>query len=55
MTNTVPTTTTPPGDPIYVACLGDRTDAAVGQPCLRGKGTGTDPDPLGPTGMAVAS
>lgn len=54
MTETVPTTT-PQWDPICVACLGDRTDPTTGQPCLRGKGTGTDPDPLAPTGIAVAS
>jgi hypothetical protein len=54
MTNTVPTTTTPPQDPICVACVGDRTNPDGG-PCLRCKGTGCDPDPLAPIGIAVAS
>ena len=40
--------------PICVACVGDRTNPDGG-PCLRCKGTGTDPDPLAPTGIAVAS
>ena len=55
MTDTVPTTATPPQAPICVACVGDRTDPATGRPCLRCKGTGTDPDPLAPAGIAVAS
>jgi hypothetical protein len=56
MTNTVPTTATPPQDPICVACLGDRTDPPpTGQPCLRCKGTDADPDPLASTGIEAAS
>ena len=55
MTNTVPTTATPPQDPICVACLGDRTDPPTGQPCLRCKGTGAGPDPLASTGIEAAS
>jgi hypothetical protein len=40
--------------PVCVACVGDRTNPDGG-PCLRCKGTGTDPDPLAPAGLAVAS
>ena len=61
MNETVPTTTTPPQArstadlaPICVACVGDGTNSDGG-PCLRCKGTGTDPDPAAPTGIAVAS
>jgi hypothetical protein len=54
MTDTVPTTTAPPQAPICVACVGDRANPDGG-PCLRCKGTGTDPDPVAPTGIAVAS
>jgi hypothetical protein len=56
MTNTL---TDPPAgaaqEPICVACVGERFDWATGQPCLRCHGTGIDPDPLAPTGIAVAS
>ena len=40
--------------PICVACVGDRT-SPDGGPCKRCRGTGVDPDPLAPTGIAVAS
>jgi hypothetical protein len=40
--------------PVCVACVGDATNPDGG-PCLRCQGTGTDPDPLAPTGIAVAS
>jgi hypothetical protein len=35
----------PAGAPVCVACVGDRTNPDGG-PCLRCKGTGTDPDSL---------
>jgi hypothetical protein len=59
MTNTIPEQTAPaaepaPGTPLCVACVGDRTNPDGG-PCLRCKGTGCDPDPLAPAGIAVAS
>jgi hypothetical protein len=54
MSATVPSTITPTQAPICVACVGDRTNPDGG-PCLRCKGTGSDPDPLAPTGIAVAS
>ena len=40
--------------PICVACVGDRTNPDGG-PCLRCRGSGIDPDPLAPTGIAAAS
>jgi hypothetical protein len=40
--------------PVCVACVVDRTNPNGGL-CLRCQGTGTDPDPLAPTGIAVAS
>jgi hypothetical protein len=48
------TDTRPEQAPICVACVGNRTNPDGG-PCLRCKGTGIDPDPLAPTGLAVAS
>jgi hypothetical protein len=44
----------PEQGPVCVACVGDTTNPDGG-PCLRCKGTGIDPDPLAPTGIAVAS
>ena len=41
--------------PICVVCLGDQIDPAAREPCLRCCGTGLDPDPLAPAGIAVAS
>jgi hypothetical protein len=38
------TDTLPDQAPLYVACAGGRTNPDGG-PCLRCKGTGTDPDP----------
>jgi hypothetical protein len=35
-----------PAVPICVACVGDGIDPATGGPCLRCKGSRTDPDPL---------
>jgi hypothetical protein len=55
MRDTLPTTTTPSQTPICAACVGDRADPTTRQPCLRCKGTDTDPDPLAPAGIAVAS
>jgi hypothetical protein len=52
MTDTLPTTTTPSQTPICAACVGDRADPTTRQPCLRCKGTDTDPDPLAPAGIA---
>jgi hypothetical protein len=44
-----------PRNPICVACVGDRTNPDGG-PCLRCRGSGTDPDPAAPTGIVpVAS
>jgi hypothetical protein len=40
--------------PICVACVGDGTSPATGI-CLRCHGSGVDPDPDAPTGIAVAS
>ena len=40
--------------PICVACIGGRTNPHGGR-CLRCHGSGIDPDPLAPTGIAVAS
>jgi hypothetical protein len=54
------TNTLPEQAPVCVACVGDRTNPDGG-PCLRCKGTGTDPDPaarldghLGALGAALA-
>jgi hypothetical protein len=47
MTNTLPDQA-----PICVACVGDRI-GHDGRPCLRCKGTGTDPDPIGQPGIAA--
>jgi hypothetical protein len=38
-------------DPVCVACVGEGTDPATGLPCLRRRGTGTDPDPAAPAGI----
>jgi hypothetical protein len=54
MPETIPQPTPAPA-PICVACVGDGTDPVTGGPCLRCKGTAIDPDPLAPTGIAVAS
>jgi hypothetical protein len=56
MTENLPTTTTPPQEPICVACADDRTNPDGG-PCLRCRDhPGTDPDPLAPTSIVpVAS
>jgi hypothetical protein len=43
-----------PAAPVCVACVGDRTNPDGGT-CLRCKGSGIDPDPLAPAGIAVAS
>ncbi len=50
MTATVTNTDPPAGQPerTCVACVGDSTDPATGQPCLRCHGTAIDPDPLAP-------
>jgi len=37
--------------PVCVACVGDATNPDGG-PCLRCGGSGRDPDPLAPTGIA---
>lgn len=39
--------------PICVACVGDLTNPDGG-PCLRCRGTGTDPDPLAPVDIRAA-
>jgi hypothetical protein len=42
-----------PALPPCMVCLGDQTDPATGQPCLRCCASGIDPDPLAPAGIAV--
>jgi len=54
MTDRIPEPAPIAAEPVCVACVGDRA-SPDGGPCLRCKGTGTDPDPLAPTGIAVAS
>jgi hypothetical protein len=53
--NTIPDQAPAEAQPICVACVGERFDWAAEQPCQRCHGTGTDPDPAAPTGIAVAS
>ncbi len=45
---------TPTPEPVCVACVGDGFNPDGGL-CLRCRGTGVDPDPLAPAGIAVAS
>jgi hypothetical protein len=57
MTDTLPERPAPAAEhsPICVACLGERTDPATGDLCLRCRGRGIDPDPAAPAGIVPLS
>ena len=55
MQTRIPDQTSAPQEPICVACVGERFDWIAERPCQRCHGTGIDPDPAAPTGIAVAS
>ena len=56
MTNTMTDQAASPAqEPICVACVGERFGWITERPCPRCAGTGIDPDPAAPTGIAVAS